>query len=79
MNQLLTVIIEDRTVPRNIRLSAEGVQKTLQKGNEPIELKVSQAISVLDEISNDPNIPSYIRTQVWSIVSLLEKCRNSKI
>ena len=26
----------------------------------------------LDEISDDPNIPSFIRTQIWNIVSLLE-------
>jgi len=26
----------------------------------------------MDEISNDPNIPMYTRTQVWNIVSILE-------
>jgi len=26
----------------------------------------------LDDISSDPNMPSYVRTQIWNVVSQLE-------
>ena len=30
-----------------------------------------KALQELDEISDDPNIPSFTRTQIWNIVSIL--------
>jgi uncharacterized protein (UPF0147 family) len=68
---LLNQIIEDRTVPRNIRDSAKKAADYLGK-DEDITVKVDKAIQVLDEVSEDPNVPMYTRTQIWSIVSLLE-------
>jgi len=73
--KLLEQIVSDRTVPRNIRTSAEGVIQNLKTGEDSMEIKLSSAIYVLDDVSNDPNIPMYTRTLVWNIVSLLEKCR----
>lgn len=73
--KLLEQIVSDRTVPRNIRTSAESVIQSLRSGADTMEIRLSSAIYVLDEVSNDPNIPMYTRTLVWNIVSLLEKCR----
>jgi uncharacterized protein (UPF0147 family) len=30
---------------------------------------------MLDEITNDPNMPMYARTKIWNVVSLLEEKR----
>jgi len=71
--KLLTVIIEDRTVPRNIRAAAEEAKKDLtEKSDSNLDIRVSSAISILDEIINDPNMPIYTRTQIWNVVSMLE-------
>ena len=71
--KLLTGIIEDRTVPRNIRAAAEEARKELtEKTDDTWDIRLSSAISVLDEITNDPNMPMYTRTQIWNIVSMLE-------
>ena len=35
-------------------------------------VRINGAISILDEVANDPNIPVYSRTQIWNIVSMLE-------
>lgn len=71
--KLLTEITEDRTVPRNIRAAAEEAKKELtEKTNNTWDIRLSSAISVLDEIINDPNMPMYTRTQIWNIVSMLE-------
>ena len=71
--KLLTVIIEDRTVPRNIRAASEEVKKELtEKSDKGWDIRLSSAISILDEIINDPNMPIYTRTQIWNVVSMLE-------
>ena len=71
--KLLTQIVEDRTVPRNIRAAAEEAKKDLTERTENgWDIRLSSAISVLDEIINDPNMPMYTRTQIWNIVSMLE-------
>jgi len=71
---LLEQIMNDRTVPKNIRKAAEDSKAVLQ-GIDTSEVKISTAISILDEITNDPNMPMYTRTQIWNAVSMLEQKR----
>lgn len=75
VNVLLDTIINDRTVPKNIRAAAEQSKSVLNKDKESPEMKISTAIHVLDEIINDPNMPLYTRTQIWNVVSMLEQTR----
>jgi len=67
--------MEDRTVPRNIRTAAETAKKDLEDNNKDMDVRLNSAISVLDEITNDPNIPMYTRTQIWNVVSMLETAK----
>ncbi len=69
---LIEQVAGDRTVPRNIRAKCEESIKILQDEKEPISIRINTVVSMMDEISNDPNIPMYTRTQVWNIVSILE-------
>lgn len=71
---LLDQIINDRTVPRNIKRAVEESKNALLS-KDPPEVKLSAAISILDEIVNDPNIPLYARTKIWNAVSILESER----
>lgn len=71
---LLEQIIDDRTVPKNIRKAAED-SKIILSGADSAEVKISTAIGILDEITNDPNMPMYTRTQIWNAVSILEQKR----
>lgn len=74
--KMLTEITEDRRVPRNIREAAEATKKNLEENEREWDVKLSTAISTLDEITNDPNMPGYTRTQIWNIVSMLEIIKN---
>lgn len=69
---LIEQIINDRTVPRNIRTKCEDSIKILKDDKQDNAIRINTVISSMDEISNDPNIPMYTRTQVWNIVSILE-------
>jgi len=65
-------IAQDRTVPRNIRTKCEESITVLRDDKDPLPIRLNTVISCLDEVSNDPNIPMYTRTQIWNIVSALE-------
>ena len=71
INRLLDEIGEDRTVPRNIRNLVQEAKGHLNDKQE-LPVRINSAISILDEVSNDSNIPIYTRTQIWNIVSMLE-------
>ena len=70
VSQLMDQVIEDRAVPRNIRATVEDAKKALQSGADGVN--VSKAIYLLDDISNDINIPQHSRTEIWGIISALE-------
>ena len=70
---LLDEIINDRTVPKNIRAAAESSKNNITNNGESWEMRISTAIHTLDEIINDPNMPIYARTKIWNVVSALEQ------
>lgn len=74
-NQILRHIMEDTSVPRNIRRAAEKSKDILANKDEEDTIKASTVISILDEISNDPNIPIHARTLIWNALSELESVR----
>ncbi|MCD6591246.1 MAG: UPF0147 family protein [Candidatus Aenigmarchaeota archaeon] len=70
---LLRDILNDRGVPRNVKSSIEESIEMLQNEKETEKVRISAAISILDEASNDPNISLYARTKIWDVVSKLEE------
>ncbi len=68
----LTELEQDATVPKNIK---DKVQKTIEalQGNGDLSINIDKALQALDEIADDINIQPYTRTQIWNIVSMLEK------
>ena len=63
---------DDSSVPRNVRLKIQGIMHLL-KQNAELSIRVNKALSQLDELSNDVNLQSYTRTQIWNLMSMLEK------
>ncbi|WP_295722601.1 UPF0147 family protein [uncultured Methanobrevibacter sp.] len=72
VTEILTFIIENNTVPRNIRRAAEESIEILSNEEEDETVRASAVIVILDNISNDPNIPVHARTLIWEILSKLE-------
>ena len=70
--EVLERIMSDDSVPRNIRRSAESVKSILMDQSVSEAVKAASAISILDEISNDPNIPLHTRILIWNVASQLE-------
>ncbi|ACL16405.1 UPF0147 family protein [Methanosphaerula palustris] len=70
--QMLQHIMEDNTIPRNIRRVADETRSVLMDESKTIGLRAATAISMIDEVSNDPNMPVHARTRIWELVSQLE-------
>ena len=68
---MLQNISEDSTIPRNIRRVADET-KASSRTNRGASVFVLQPQSLIDEISNDPNMPVHARTRIWELVSQLE-------
>ena len=79
MDEVLEIIEEladDHRVPRNIRAHIQQAMDSLKDEKQSTTVKLSTAICFLDEASNDPNIPSHARTQIWNIVGMLESLQS---
>ncbi|MBW3015221.1 UPF0147 family protein [Candidatus Woesearchaeota archaeon] len=69
---LMQDLSEDPTVPRNIKNKILELIETLKEDVE-LSIKINKVLSELDEISDDSNLQAFTRTQLWNIVSMLEK------
>jgi len=70
---ILSLIEEDNAVPKNIRTKIKSAMVILEEQNgQSLDVKFDKIIQDLDELSNDPNLPQYTRTQIWNVVSTLE-------
>lgn len=69
---MLQVIIEDNSIPRNIRKVSDETRKILMDETKEISDRAASALSTIDEVSNDSNMPMHARTKMWEIVSALE-------
>ncbi|MFC1768860.1 UPF0147 family protein [Nanoarchaeota archaeon] len=75
IDEIVDIISElenDATVPRNVKEKFSKIIGIL-KSNEELSIKVNKALNEMDDISDDTNIQPYTRTQLWNIVSTLEK------
>lgn len=73
---VLGEVSEDTTTPRNIRRAAKESMDTLQNTELTPAVRASNAISILDEILQDPNMPSYTRVKLLNVIATLEAIRD---
>ncbi len=73
---VLGQISEDTTTPRNIRRAAKDSMDALQGEGLTAAVRASNAISILDDILQDPNMPPYTRVKLWNVMSLLEAIKD---
>jgi uncharacterized protein (UPF0147 family) len=73
---VLGLVSEDTTTPRNIRRAAKQSISALQPSENTPAVRAANAISILDEILQDPNMPPYSRVKLWNVMSLLEAIKD---
>lgn len=73
--QQIELLLNDTSVPRNVKASLEEAKKLLD-GKESYAVKASSATYKIDEVSNDINLPPYARTVIWNVLSMLESIKD---
>ena len=73
---VLGAVSEDTTTPRNIRRAAKNSIDALRITKDSYAVRASNAISLLDEILQDPNMPPYTRVKLWNVMSILEAIKD---
>ena len=74
INEILSVVSQieqDSTVPKNVKIKIKEIIAILQQDLDAA-VRSNKILQELDDIADDPNMPAYTRTQIWSIVSALE-------
>lgn len=61
LNQIAT----NPSTPRNIRKNIANMVIELESKEYSVSVRAANTISLLDDITQDPNLPSYIRTSLW--------------
>jgi len=68
----LSELTKDLNIPKNVKDKIENTINALKQDTD-VSIKVHKALNELDEVIDDINLQPYTRTQIWNIVSLLEK------
>ena len=65
----------NKPTPKTIKKSVTDLVTDLVKEEYSLSVRAANTISLLDDVTQDPNMPSYVRTQLWQAVSKLESIR----
>lgn len=71
--EMLDQLLEDTSVPRNIRKGAESMKRVLLDEKDDIKTRAGSALYILEELTNDRNLPMHARTTLWNLASELER------
>jgi hypothetical protein len=73
---LIESILKNHIVPKSIKNLMKEILSTLRdERNVEISVRVANAISLLENITQNPHIQSHIRTNIWQLISTLESNR----
>ena len=71
----LNQIASNFSTPKTIKKTISDLITELQSEEYSKSVRAANAISALDDITQDPNMPSYVRVTLWQAVSKLEGIR----
>jgi uncharacterized protein (UPF0147 family) len=73
--ETLEQITSSNSTPKTIKKSLTDLIIELKNPEYSLSVRAANTISLLDDVTQDANMPSYVRTQLWQAVSKLESIR----
>ncbi len=67
-NETLNQIASNNSTPKTKKKSISDLVLDLVKEELSLSVRAANTISLLDDVTQDPNMPSYVRTQLWQAV-----------
>ena len=71
----LNQIVSSNSTPKTIKKAITDLIANLSSQEYSLSVRAANTISLLDDVTQNPNMPSYVRTQLWQTVSKLESIR----
>ena len=68
----LSQIASSPATPKTIKKSISDMVSDLESGEYSMAVRAANAMSALEDITQDPNMPSFVRTTIWQAVAKLE-------
>lgn len=75
LSEYMDEILKDTSVPRNVKKRISDAKQKVDEGKEDLIVRLSSAIYMLDEVSSDINMQPYTRTEIWNLISALERIK----
>tara|TARA_Y100000034_G_C6908495_1_gene422372 strand:+ start:2737 stop:2985 length:249 start_codon:yes stop_codon:yes gene_type:complete len=76
LNDAVEIINElngEQALPKNIKKVLQEVKDALLNDAKDFSLRIDNAKEKIADISEDPNLQSFSRTQIWNLSSVLEE------
>lgn len=74
--EIMNMVVNDSTAPKNIRKTVKDSMDLLNKQSMTPGMRAATAIQMLDEASQDTNVPMLSRTRLWGALSILESVKD---
>lgn len=72
---ILVGIADNSMTPKHVRQSIKDIISNLKDEKLDYAIRAANAVSMLDELTQSPNVPSHMRVTLWQVVSILESVR----
>jgi len=76
LNELIEIInelSEDSSVPRNVKDKLKSINIILTDESREKNISINKAKDILADLSEDQNLQTFSRTQLWNISNMLEE------
>jgi len=70
--EVLKQIASSPATPKTIKKSVTDLIADLGSGEYSMAVRAANALSMLEDITQDPNMPSFVRTTMWQVVAKLD-------
>lgn len=71
--ELINEICEEQGMPKNIKNVLIEIKISLQDNSREVSVILDEAREKISNLSEDPNLQSFSRTQIWNLSSALEE------
>jgi len=72
VTQQMRDLADQDAVPSNVADMIRDAAEELEQEDMDLSVRVNTASSLLDQVSNDPNIKQHTRTEIWNLASKTE-------
>ncbi|MFA6089058.1 MAG: UPF0147 family protein [Candidatus Woesearchaeota archaeon] len=72
IKKTIGALLQDKLMPKSVITKLSSVREILGNDKEELQLRINKVQDILNEITDDSNLPAFIKTSVWNLAGMLE-------